>query len=131
MARPGFRGGRKSSSSTKLRTVEELVNVTTCGRRFLQCGAQPATRTLGHDGFVGFDDVDVGSGFAQFAGDDVASDFGAHQQDTLSFDFALQAAYDGFGDIFFGNDVDLHPALLDRFLCGGADGGDAQAALSG
>ena len=35
--------------------------------------------------FVGFDDIDVSSGFAQFAGDHVTSDFGTDQQNAFPF----------------------------------------------
>ncbi len=133
MRTPSRLARRGPSSSTKFFTVEELVKVTTCGRLFgiLQRGRRRARETLRHDGFVGFDDVDVSSRFAQFAGDDVAGDLGADQQDALPFYFSLQTADDGFGDVFLGNDVDFDAALLDGFFRGGADGGDAQTFRSG
>ena len=88
-------------------------------------GLQACARGLGDNGFVGFDYVDVGSGATEFGGDDVAGDFGADEQDALAFDFVLEGADDGFGDVLFGDEVDWESALVDGFLGGGADGGDA------
>ena len=96
--------------------------------RIFQCGLQAATRRFRNYGFVGFDDINMGSGFAQFAGNDVACDFGADQQNALPFYSPLQAPDYGFGNVFPGHDVDIHAALLDRFLCRRADGGDPEAA---
>jgi hypothetical protein len=108
------------NSATKFRTVEELVKVTTFGRRF---GFLNAACSRRHDRFVALDHVNLGSGFAQLARDYVASDFGSDQQDSPPFHVILQAADYGLGDIFFGNYVDFHAALFDGGFRGGSDGG--------
>src|SRR4029077_20379340 len=96
--------------------------------RLLESSVQAPPRTLWYYGFIGFDDIDVSSGFAEFARDHVACDPGADQQDTLPFYFPFQTADDGFGNVFLGHDVDPHAALLDGFLCRRTDRSDAQSA---
>jgi len=80
---------------------------------------------LGDDGFVSFDDVNVSAGFTEFAGNHVAGDLRADEQYTLPLHLGPQAADDGFGDVFFGNNVDGDAALFNGFLRRRADSGDS------
>jgi len=95
--------------------------------RVCQALAQFSARGLRDDCLVGFDDIDVRAGFSQFVGYHVAGDFGPHQQDSLPFHAAAEAADYGLCDVFFGNNINSNAALLDCFLRGWADGGNAQS----
>ena len=99
--------------------------------RIVESCAQFFARRFRHNCFVGFDNVDVGSSSAQFARNDIAGYFGADEEYPLAFYPRLQAVHDGFGDIFFGNNIDAKAALFDCFLCGRTDGGDAEVTRRG
>ena len=76
---------RAESKFTKFRTVEELVNVTTCGRRLgsfiIRCSR---VRDDWAHGFVGLDHIYVRPSTAQFLWNDVPRDLGPNQQNPLA-----------------------------------------------
>ena len=92
----------------------------------LERGPQASPGTLRHHSLIGFDDVDLRPSFTQLARNHVARDFRPHQQHPLPFHFRLQTAHHRFRHVFFRNHVNLHSALLDRFLRSGPYRGNAQ-----
>jgi len=67
-------GGRRTGEGHNMRATE----------RTLHEGAKTLSRFLGHDGFVGFHNINFGTGRAQLSRNDIAGDPGANEQESLA-----------------------------------------------
>ena len=117
--------------------TEQFDEVLDCGRTgetdyvrttllIVQRGSQPGARRFWDHGFVGFDDLHLGTSFTQFARDHIAGNFRAHQQETFAAYLLSQALDNGFGYVLVGNNVYLDSSLGDGIPRGRTNSRDLQ-----